>query len=78
MKERITIHFAGRADGGQEVGVEYHAETSEWTLHDAVLAKETAAHALVVQAMLDRQHLGLPIPEALIIMANAYTFQDLR
>ena len=78
MKERITIHFAGRADGGQEVGVHYHPETSESTRQDEMLAKETALHTLAVQAIIDRQQTGLPIPEALITIANAHTFQDLR
>jgi len=78
MKEHITIHFAGRADGGLDVGVEYRPETSEWTQRDAMLAKETAIHTLAVQEIEDRQKLGLPVPEALIIMANARTYLDLR
>lgn len=78
MKESITIHFEGRRDGGQEVGVHYHPATNEWEMQDEMLARETALHTLAVQAILQRQQNGLPVPEALVIVAQANTFHDLR
>jgi len=76
--QSISIHFEVRNDGRQEVGVHYHPETSEWDEQDEMLARETALHTLAVQAILLRQKKGFPVPEALIIVAKAHTFHDLR
>ena len=72
MTERITIHFEG-----QEVGIEYHPETSEAEARDALRAYELGLHALTLQAIRYRQLTGLPVPAVLTDLANAHTFREL-
>ena len=72
MAESITIHFVGR-----EVGVQYHPETSEAAFRDEMIAREMALQVLAAQAIQQRQQQGIPIPAALVTIAEAYTFHDL-
>jgi hypothetical protein len=72
MPESITINIVG-----QEVGIQYHPETSEAEFRDEMLARELGLHALAVQAILHRQQQGVPVPAVLIAVAQAHTFREL-
>ena len=72
MAERITIDIVG-----SEVGIQYYPETSEAEFRDEMLARELGLHALAVQAIVHRQQRGIPIPDVLIGIAQAQTFQQL-
>ena len=45
MPERISIHFQGREDGHQEVGVHYTNESREQDYRDELIAKERKSSA---------------------------------
>ncbi len=72
MAESITINFVGR-----EVGVQYHPETSEAAFRDEMIAREMALQVLAAQAIEHRRQQGIPIPAALVAIAEAHTFHDL-
>lgn len=72
MAESISINFVGR-----EVGVQYHPETSEAAFRDEMIAREMALQVLAAQAIEHRRRQGIPIPVALVAIAEAHTFHDL-
>ena len=72
MAESITINIVGR-----EVGVQYHPETVEATFRDEMVAREMGLQVLAAQAIEHRGRQGLPIPPALVAIAQAHTFHDL-
>ena len=71
-RERITLHFER-----QEVGIEYHPETPEAELRDAMRATEIGLHALAAHAIRQRQETGLAVPPALLALVEAHTFREL-
>jgi len=42
-----------------------------------MLAKELAPHAIVIQAIQDRKQTGMPVPPAMLLLAEVHTFRDL-
>ena len=50
---------------------------SEYELRDEMLARELALHTLALQAISLRQRIGMPVPDALHILVQAHTFQEL-
>lgn len=72
MAESITINFVGR-----EVGIQYHPETTEATFRDEMIARETGAHALIVQAIQHRLRHGIPLRASMVALAEDLTFNDL-
>ncbi len=70
--ERITIHFEGT-----EVGIEYHPETPEAELRDALRATEIGLHALAQHALRQRQEAGLALPPVLQAVVDAATYREL-
>jgi hypothetical protein len=72
LNERITIDFVGG-----EVGIQYYPESAEASMQDEMLARELALTALADQAIQLRQRNGLPVPETLLAIAQAHTFNDL-
>jgi len=70
--ESIATKFVGR-----EVGVQYHPETSEAAFRDEMIAREMALQVLAAQAIEHRRQQGIPIPVALVAIADAHTFHDL-
>ena len=72
MAESITINIVGR-----EVGVQCHPESIETTFRDEMVAREMGLQVLAAQAIEHRARQGLPIPHALVAVAEAHTFHDL-
>ena len=72
MAETININIVGR-----EVGVQYHPDSAEATFRDEMVAREMALQVLAAQAIEHRGRQGLPIPPALVAVAQAHTFHDL-
>jgi len=72
MAEKITINIVG-----PEVGIHYHPESSEATFQDEMVAREMGLQVLAAQAIEHRTRNGIPIPQALVAIAEAHTFHDL-
>ncbi|HLJ54785.1 MAG TPA: hypothetical protein VKT77_07065 [Chthonomonadaceae bacterium] len=54
-----------------QVGIEYHAPTSEAELGDRRAAVDLALHALAQHAIGLRQQQGMPVPEELEALVNS-------
>ena len=55
MAESVTINIVGN-----EVGIQYHPESSEATFQDEMVAREISLEALASQAIDHRRKNGLP------------------
>lgn len=76
MAESISIYFEGEVSGSQEVGVQYHAATSEAMPDDKLRALELGAHALMREIMALRGQTGRRVPGVMSAFVEASTYLE--